>query len=210
MNKKLIIAAAVVLAAVICVFAFSGKDKTDTPVEGQPVTVNLDTETTKKPLFSPSYDKTVTVVLPIEFVDKEYGDDLEAFAEAKGYFSISRKGKTHVKIKMREYSYRLALTTVGLETISGIGYAMDSGDYPYFLSLAKYNSDFSDVVVAVDKEAYEKADNKEEFLNSVALYCLYYQDYDNDSKGKCTLTVCEKDTNILIETREFDKKSLAK
>ncbi len=209
MNKKLIALIAVIAIAVtaVCLITFTGRDEPDptTPADGQPITVNLEPETTKEPFFKPSFDKTITVTLPIKVVDKEYGDDLEAFAEAKGYYSIQKKGENHVKIKMREYSYRLLLTSVGMETVSGIGYAMDSGDYPFVLKLAKYNEDFSNIVFTVDKEKYSKAENKEDFFSSVAFCCLYYQEFCEDSKDICKITVCEKDTNILIETREISE-----
>ena len=165
MNKKLIALVAVIVIAVtaVCIVSFTGTNEPETtaPAEGQPITVNLEPETTKEPFFKPSYDTKITVTLPIEVVDKKYGGDLEAFAEAKGYFSIEKKGDSHVKIKMREYSYRLLLTTVGMETVSGIGYALDSGNYPFIVKLAKYDENFSDIVFIVDKEKYSKAENKD-------------------------------------------------
>ncbi len=208
MNKKLIaiIAVIVIIVTAVCLVTLKGKDEPEvTTTDGQPITVNLEPETTEKPLFSPSFEKTTVVVLPIEFVDAEYRDDLEAFAEAKGYYSIQKKGDTHVKIRMREYSYRLLLTSIGMETVSGIGYSIDSGDYPFVKDFAKYNSNFSDIIFTVDKEKYAEADNKDEFFNLMAVYCLYYQDYDNESEGKCKITLCEEGTNVLVETREISK-----
>ncbi len=211
-NKKLLalIAVIVIIVTAVCLITFTGKDEPETtaPAEGQPVTVNLEPETTKKPLIKPDYDTRITVTLPIEVVDKEYGDNLEAFAEAKGYDSIQKKGDDKVKIRMREYSYRLLLTSVGMETVSGIGYAMDSGDYPFITDLAKYNDDFSEVIFAVDKEKYAEAENKDEFFSVMAVYCLYYQEFNEDSDGRCRITVCEDGTNILIETREISEGDL--
>lgn len=209
MKKPLVIVVAVVLVAVAVLAVISMRDdETPEAVDGQPVTVNIEPETTKEPLFTPSVNKKVTVTLPIEFVDEEYRDNLEGFAEAKGYYSIRKKGDTHVKIKMRALSYDLLLTNIGMETVKGIGYALDSGEYPFFLDLAKYNDDFSYVVVAVDKEEYEKAENKDAFFGNIGIYCLYYQSYDNDSEGKCEIVVCEEGTNILIETRELTQEDL--
>ncbi len=213
MNKKLIALIAVIVIAVtaVCLITFNGKEEPETTApsaEGQPVTVNLDREPEELPLTTASYDKKITVTLPIDVVDDEYGDDLEAFAEAKGYFSIQKKGDNMVKIKMREYSYRLLLTSVGIETVSGIGYTIDSGDYSFVDRFAKYNSDFSDVVFTVDKDKYEKAENKDDFFDSVAFCCLYYQQVCQDSKGICKITLCEKGTNLLIETREISEADL--
>ncbi len=211
MNKKLIaLIALVIIAVAVGVFTLTGKDEpgTTAPAEGQPVTVNLEPETTKEPFFEPSYDTKITVTLPIDVVDKKYGDDLEAFAEAKGYFSIEKKGEDKVKIRMREYSYRLLLTTVGMETVSGIGYAMDSGAYPFADSLAKYNDDFSEVIFTVDKKKYEKAENKDEFFGAVALYCLYYQEYTEENRGSCKIILCEKGSNVLLETKEITEEDI--
>ncbi len=213
MNKKLIALIAVIVIAMtaVCLITFNGKEEPETTApsaEEQPITVNLDRETEQLPSTTASYDKKITVTLPGDVVDKEYGDDLEAFAKAKGYFSVKKQKDGTVKIKMREYSYRLLLTSVGMETVSGIGYAMDSGDYSFVDRFAKYNSDFSDVVFTVDKEKYEAAENKDEFFTIVAVYCHYYQKFCEDNKGMCKITVCEKDTNLLIETREISEADL--
>ena len=211
MNKKFIAVIALIITAVIAVCLITSGDKEEQETtapssEGQPVTVNIDREPQQP--SSGSYDKKVTVTLPIDVVDEEYGDDLDAFAEANGYFSVKKKGDGMVKIRMREYSYRLLLTSAGLETVSGIGYTIDSGDYPFISKFARYNSDFSDVVFTVDKKKYEKAENKDEFFNSVAFCCLHYQKYCEDNKGMCKITICEKDTNLLIETREITEAKL--
>lgn len=211
MNKKTIAIIALIAAAVItlCIIFSGGKDNdesetTASPSEGQPVTVVLDeTEGTTEKEKKKDYDTKITVTLPIEVVDAEYGGDLDAFAEAKGYFSVKKVDDTHVKIRMREYSYRLLLTSKGLETVSGIGYAIDSGDYPFVIKFEKYNDDFSDVVFSVDREAYEKAENSDAFFSTVALYCLYYQDYCIDSEGKCRIALCEQGSNKVIEAKEM-------
>lgn len=216
MNKKLIAVIALIIAvsAAICIFTLKGNDKpeneTTAPADGQPITVNLEPETTEKPVKPSSYDTKITVVLPIEVVDKEYGDDLEAFAKARGYFSIQKKGDSHVKIRMREYSYGLLLTQIGLETVGGIGYVIDSGDYSFIRRFAKYNSDFSDVVFTVDKEKYEKSKNADEFFDIVAFYCLYYQEFCEENKGVCRITLCEEGTNVLIKTKEITEADLQK
>ncbi|MBQ7118087.1 MAG: hypothetical protein IJN88_07740 [Clostridia bacterium] len=212
MNKKLFAVIAVIVIAVtaVCLIVFTGKDEAETtvPADGQPVTVDFDSFTTEKSKENLSYDTEITVTLPIDFIDEEYRDNLDAFAEAKGYFSIKKKGDDKVKIRMREYSYRLLLTSIGIETVGSIGYAMDSGDYSFVDKFAEYNSDFSDVVFTVNKTKYEEAENKDEFFSTVAFCCLYYQDYSKDSKGKCKITLCEKGTNKVIETRELDRKDL--
>lgn len=208
--KKIIIPIVIAVLVIVCAVMLINSDKEEAPevTDGQPLTVNLEPETTKEPLFTPSVNKKVTVTLPIEFVDKKYGDDLEAFAEANGYYSIKKVGDAHVKIKMRALAYDLILSNIGMETISGIGTALDSGEYPFFTDILKYNDDFSYVAVSVNKEEYEKAEDKDIFFSHIAVYCLYYQDYCNESEGKCEIVVCEEDTNIIIETREITLEDL--
>ena len=212
MNKKLIAIITVIIIAVIAIALATrssrNEQETTAPAEGQPITVNLEPETETVPSKTSAYDKKITVTLPIDIVDKEYGDDLDAFAEANGYVYAKKKGNDMVKIKMREYSYKLLLTSVGIETVSGIGYAMDSGDYHFVDKLAKYNSDFSEIVFTVDKEKYEAAENKDEFFTIAAFYCHYYQKFLEDNKATCKITVCEKGTKNLIETREIKAKDL--
>lgn len=212
MNKKLIALIAVIAAAVaaVCIISFTGKDKNEdtTVAEGQPVTVDFDSVTTERSKDNLSYDTEITVTLPIDFIDEEYRDNLEAFAEAKGYFSIQKKGDDKVKIRMREYSYKLILTSIGIQTVSGIGYAMDSGDYGFIDKLAEYNSDFSEVIFTADKGKFEAAENKDDFFVVAAVYCLYYQSYNVDSKNKCKIIVCEKGTNEVLETKVITERDL--
>ncbi len=213
MNKKLIALIAVIIIAVIavCLVSSGSKNESETTAppteEAQPVTVNIDRET-QQPTATAAYDKKITVTLPMDVVDKEYGGDLDAYAKANGYFSAKKAGDGMVKIRMREYSYRLLLTSAGMETVRGIGYAIDSGDYTFVDRLAKYNSDFSEVIFTVDKEKYESAENKDEFFTIVAFYCHYYQKFCEDNKALCKITVCEKGTNLLIETREITEADL--
>lgn len=205
MKKKIIIAViviAVLAAAVTFIHSGKAEEETTTAPDGQPVTVNIEPETTKKEK-EVSYNKKVTVTLPGDFVDAEYKDDLDAFVKANGFVSAKYTSDGNVKIKMRALSYSLILSNIGMDTIKGIAYALDSGDFPYFIDLLKYNDDFSEVIIAVDKEEYEKATDKDNFLSQIALACLYYQTYDTESENKCEITVCEEKTNILIETREF-------
>lgn len=210
MKKKIIIAVIVIaVIAVAAAFINTGKDEKETTSApaGQPVTVNIEPETTKK-IKEASPDKKVTVTFPADFVDAEYKDNLDAFVKANGFISAEYTKDGNVKIKMRALSYSLILSNIGMDTIKSIAYLLDSEDYPYFTDLLKYNEDFSEVVIAVNKEEYGKLADKETFLAQIALVCLFYQSYNEDSEGKCEITVCEEKTNILIETREFTLKDL--
>lgn len=210
MNKKLIAIIAIIAALIIavCLILFTGKDSNDNkttaaPSDGQPATIVFDEEKDTQKTEKKDYDTKITVTLPIDVVDDEYGDDLDAFAKAKGYFSVKKTDDGHVKIKMREYSYRLLLTSKGIETVGAIGYSIDCGDFPFVVRLEKYNSDFSEVIFKVDKEKYESTENKDAFFDAMAFYCLYYQDYNIESNGKCKIILCEKGTNKVIESREL-------
>ena len=205
--KKKIIAAVIIIAviAVALTFIRPGKsegEETTTIPAGQPVTVNLEPETTEKEKEA-SYNKKITVTLPADIVDSEYKDNLDAFVKANGYVSAKYTSDGNVKIKMRELSYSLLLSNIGMDTISGIADLLDSGDYPYFTELLKYNGDFSDIVIGVKKKKYNKAEDKEALLMQIAIAGLYYQSYSEGSEGKCKITVCEEGTNIVIETKEL-------
>ena len=169
------------------------------------VTVNLEKATTRAPLFDPDFDKSITVTLPVSCVDEEYRDNLEAFAEKNGYYSISKKGDDKVKIEMREYSYKLLMTNIGMETVGGIGSAIDSGDYPFILSLEKYTDDFSEIYISVDKAKYEKAgkDAVDKLFSDIGLCGLHYLEYCQDSDGVCSVILFEEGTNLLVEQRDL-------
>lgn len=204
MNKKIIIIAVLIAVIALTAVFISPKEagKETTAPEGQPITVNIEDETTKKEKEI-SYNKKVTVTLPAEFIGEEYKDNLDAFAEANGYDWVKITKDGSVKVKMRALSYSLILSNVGMDTIQSIAYTMDSGEFPYFTDLVKYNDDFSNIIVAVNKEEYEKAENRSSLLSQIALAGLYYQSYNTESENKCEITVCEEGTNLLIETRTF-------
>lgn len=205
MKKKILIAAvAVAVLTAIVAFILTGlpseKAQETTAVEGQPITVNIEPETTKKERTT-SYNKKVTVTLPADVIDEKYGGDLDAFADAEGYYSAKLTKDGQVKIRMRAFSYDLLLANMGLDAIESIGYALDSGNYPFFRDIVKYNYSFDYIVIAVDKVEYEKAENRDSLFTDIAYSCFYYQSYDVDSKGQCEIVVCEEGTNILIESR---------
>lgn len=207
MKKKYIALALVAAVIVLGGILIHLSSSSDTPTEdSKAVTVNLEPEETKKHDYSS--DKMITVTLPADFVDPEYKNNLDSFAQAKGYEWAEPDGEENVKIRMQAFTYGLLLTSIGMKTMDTIGDAIDSGDFPFAHKLAKYESDFSYLVFSVDREKYEKAENKDEFFEYVAAFALYYQDFDERAKGKCEIVICEKDTNILIEERQFTEKDL--
>lgn len=215
MNKKLIVGLAALAIIITALVILITKDKspsdTDTTASSvPPLTVNLESETKEnsEDEKKKDYDSKITVVLPIEFVDAKYGDDLDAFVKDNGYFSARKQGKDKVKIKMREYSYKLILTSVGMETIKGIGATVDSQDYEFSPEIEKYDSDFGEIIISVNKDTFLKSENKDDFFNTLAFYCLYYRSYVNDLDKKCSILICEKNSNVVLEAREITADSL--
>ncbi|MGN1194480.1 MAG: hypothetical protein ACI4SB_03260 [Acutalibacteraceae bacterium] len=169
--------------------------------KAQPATLSQQTE-------EPTGDlkDTVTVNLPVTFLDPEYQNDLKGYCEKYGYISakLSDDGQT-VQIKMNKFSHELLTTEIGLKVLNQISEITDSGDYPYIKELVKIDRDnFKQVVIAVDGEEYKKAGTMAPYI--IGQSCLLYQAYDSDGDYRCEVTVTDEETNKIIDTLVYTDK----
>lgn len=190
---KKILSVVLILTAVFFCFASCGK--------AQPATLSQQTEES-----TGSLKDTVTVNLPITFVDEEYQDNLKAYCEKYGYISakLNDDGQT-VKIKMKKFSHELLTTEIGLKVLQQISSVTDSGDYPYIKKLVRIDRDgFKQVVISVDAEEYKKAGTMGPYI--IGQSCLLYQAYDDTDDYRCEVTVTDEKTNKIIDTLVYTDK----
>lgn len=149
---------------------------------------------------------TVTINLPITFIDSEYQDDLKGYCEKYGYISakLNSDGQS-VQIKMNKFSNELLKTEIGLKVLKQISAITDSGDYPYVKKLVKVDRDnFREVIISVDKKEYKKAGTIAPFI--IGQSCLLYQAYDSTDDYRCEVTVVDEKTNKVIDTLVYTDK----
>ncbi|MGN1443763.1 MAG: hypothetical protein ACI4XE_07935 [Acutalibacteraceae bacterium] len=160
------------------------------------------TQTLDQPTEAPTGDlkDTVTINLPITFVDSEYQDNLKGYCEKYGYISakLSDDGQS-VQIKMNKFSNELLRTEIGLKVLNQISNITDSGDYPYVKKLVKVDRDqFREVIISVDQKEYKKAGTIAPYI--IGQSCLLYQAYDSTDDYRCEVTVVDYKTNKVIDT----------
>lgn len=166
------------------------------------------TNTLEQPTEAPTgnLEDTVTIRLPITFVDSEYRDNLEGYCKKYGYNSakLSDDGQT-VEIVMNQFSNELMKTDIGMQVLKKISEITDSGDYPYVKELVKVDKDhFREVIISVDQKGYKKAGTSAPFL--IGQYCLLYQAYDSTDDYRCEVTVVDYKTNKVIDTLVYTDK----
>ncbi|MDD6527751.1 MAG: hypothetical protein PUF31_08150 [Oscillospiraceae bacterium] len=165
-------------------------------------------DTLEQPTEAPTGDlkDTVTVNLPISFVDSEYRDNLEGYCKKYGYNSakLSDDGQT-VEIVMNQFSNELMKTDIGMQVLKKISEITDSGDYPYVKELVKVDKDhFREVIISVDQKGYKKAGTSAPFM--IGQYCLLYQAYDSTDDYRCEVTVVDYKTSKVIDTLVYTDK----
>ena len=135
------------------------------------------------------------VTMPLAFVDKKYHHNLDAYCKDYGYISctLNEKDET-VTVIMKALTYDLNLVRIGMQVMTSIGDAIDSGDYPYAKKLESYSENFDEIVMLVDGKGY-KADKQSSLLPYMLGECgMYYQVYTTENKYQCKVIIKDADT----------------
>lgn len=153
-------------------------------------------------------DKSVSIAMPLELIDKEYRNDLDGFCKKYGYESatLSDDGKS-VNVVANEFNYKLKMTNTGMETVKSIyAVAEDSKTYPYVKGIESYDDkNFAEVVLLVDKDKYDKDVSKELAAYSIGQSCLTYQAYSTLNDYECKVIIKDSKTKAVIETKTYNE-----
>lgn len=206
-DKRLVIILCAIVAAV-AIFLILKSDKPDTePVESttsavEEITTEDNTPEVQNGTKNP--DKLIKITMPLSYFDAQKQCDTAGFFQKSSYenLKINEKEKTFT-ITIKSITHDFMLSNVGLQVIKGLGKAIDTGEYPYFTDLGKYNADFSEIELKVDAKAYSEAKDKEKFVEFVGGSCIFYQLYTTENNYKCTVSVIDKDSNEVIEEKIF-------
>lgn len=153
-----------------------------------------------------SRNRTVSFELPLSIIGEKYQDDLDAYCEANGFISatLNKRSQT-VKIKMKSFSHELLLANIGMSVLKSINQVASSKQYPSVKEIKKVNTDdFSEVTILVDKKQYKKDGDSAPYI--IGQSCLLYQLYTGTNDFKCTVTVKDKKTNEVIDTKVYTDK----
>ena len=214
--KKIIIIALSTL--ILLCFACCGKNDNSSVTIPSDEEVNSVTETAKekdKPSTTKKgktkdRDEIVEIQFPIALIDSQYHDNLDKYAEEYGYKEVKLDKKTqNVKIKMTAMSYDLLLVRIGTKVMGSIGSTVESEEFPYMLGLGEYSDDFSEIEILVDKEKYQQDGQSSLLPYAISEYCMYYQLYTTRKECACEVTVKDKKTDRVIETKQYNQANLS-
>ena len=148
---------------------------------------------------------SVTVKVPLVFLKKEQTDNLAAWADAHGFYSAEIDEKKGVAVLvMGDLSHRLLLTSVGMDVIEALYGLLDDGTFPYFKGIETYDSsDFSELVILVDGNAYMTDPNADVLPETLAQTCMIYQGYTTETKYQCRVLVKDEATGSAVKDETY-------
>ena len=170
------------------------------------------------PVTNPAYTETgtipvpagsVTIRLPLAFLNKEQKDNLPGWADAHGIYSAEiNEDKGIATLVMSDLSHKLLLTSVGLDVIEALYGFLDDGLFPYFKGIETYDSkDFSELVILVDGNAYMMDPDADLLPQTLAQTCMIYQGYTNESQYHCRVLVKDEATGGAVRDETYKQTS---
>lgn len=148
---------------------------------------------------------TVNFTMPLYYLEEKYQNDLDAFCKDNNYIActIDTQAQTFT-VTMNALTHDLMLINVGIQSIKNMANVIESEKYPFFKELNKYNDDFSEITVLVDKAAYTAQNNDRESFTAYIAGCgIYYQLYTESNDYSCKVTVKDKDSDEILDTKTY-------
>ena len=148
---------------------------------------------------------SVTIRVPLAFLNNEQKNNLAAYADSHGFYSAEPDEKTGlVTFKMSDLSHRLLLTSVGMDVIEAIYGFLDAGTFPYFKGIENYDStDFSELIILVDGNAYLMDPEADTLPFTLAQSCMVYQGFTKETKYRCRVLVKDEATGGLVKDETY-------
>ena len=148
---------------------------------------------------------SITIKVPLAFLSKEEKENLPAYADNHGFYSAEiNEDKGIATLVMSELSHKLLLTTVGLVVIEDLYGFLDDGSFPYFKGIETYDStNFSELVILVDGNAYMMDQNADLLPYTLAQTCMIYQGYTTETKYQCRVLVKDEATGSAVKDETY-------
>jgi len=191
------------ILCIVAVLSFAACKKQDNSASTQHGSYEQETE-------KGNIKDTVKLVLPVEAIEEEYRNDLDAYCEKFGYDSakLNKKNGT-VTLKMPQFSYELLLKNIGMDVLKSINEVASSGKYPCVKAVSDIKTDdFSKVTILVNKKKYKKEGDTAPYI--IGQSCLLYQLYAGNEEYLCNVTVVDNKTKQVIETKTYTNNDIDK
>ena len=107
---------------------------------------------------------------------------------------------------MNSLAHDMMLINVGIQTIKNMANSIESEKYPFFKELNKYNDNFSEITVFVDKAGYTaEGTDKEGFMAFIAGCGIYYQLYTTENDYTCKVVIQDKESGEILDAKIFQQ-----
>lgn len=204
--KKVLIAAICVLAVLVGIIAVDAIIEKKNEVSVTQVNRYTDGDVQKSEIVEiPTKDANAQVQfsMPLYYLEEKYKNDLDLFCKDNNYIActIDEQAQTFT-VTMNAMTHDFMLINVGIQSIKNIANSIESEKYPFFKELSKYNDDFSEITVVVEKEGYQNTD-KESFMAYIAGCGIYYQLYTVENDYSCKVIVQDKESGEIIDSKVF-------
>lgn len=157
----------------------------------------------------PYPDNSVTIKVPLTFLKKDQRENLSGWAEARGFYSAEIDEEKGVAVLvMSDLTHRLLLTNVGLDVIEALYGLLDNHTFPYFKGIETYDSsDFSELVILVDGNAYMLDPESDVLPQTLAQTCMVYQGYTTEKKYSCRVLVKDEESGGAVKDETYTQTS---
>ncbi len=208
--KKVLIAAIAVLVILLGVIAVDAviSKKNDATVTQVNKYTDGDVQQTEV-IEIPTKDRNASVQfsMPLYYLEEKYKNDLDLFCKDNNYeaCTIDEQAQTFT-VTMNALTHDMMLINVGMQSIKNMANSIESEKYPFFKELSKYNDDFSEIAVLVDKAGYTAATtDKEGFMAFIAGCGIYYQLYTVENDYSCKVVIQDKESGDILDAKLFQQ-----
>ncbi len=196
---KKIIALALVIFTVVCLFT-ACKNRSDNGETENIKVIDFDTtRPTEKPTKVKA-DKNYKIKVSASLIESEAGGDIKKYAATYGY-DIKEDKDGNMIMEMNGRTYSLMLSGIGMKVMMTLGDIVDSGDYPYVVKLGDYSEDFSYILMLVNSNKYkkaEKAPSYEQLSEIIGLCGLYYQGFTIEKENSCKVVLADNKSGKIV------------
>ena len=179
------------LLALATAVTFAACKKND---DAQPVTTTVEDVS--------DIEDEIKIVVPLDSIDEEYQNDLDAYCEAYGYSSAKlNKLKGTVTITCNGFRHKLLLTRIGMKVIQSIYKLENNKKYPYLVSIDNIkDDDFSEATITVKRDGFQDL-----LPFVIGQDLLLYKKYEGSGNYDVSVIVNDEDGNNIDTFRYSDK-----
>ena len=145
----------------------------------------------------------VELTLPAEFFDGQTPEEIEVSAKEQGVKEVKINEDGTVYYKMSKSDHKKMMNELETSIKESMDELVTSGDAPSFKEI-KYNKDFTEFDVTVDREAFENSMDAF-MIFTFAMSGSFYNAFDGENMDelKITVNLIDAATNEVFDTTVF-------